>query len=78
MGFAINKFGDTAINRIEAPQINAWPVPAGNELNISGPQGEMAYTITDVQGRLVATGKLNFGTGNTQKLYVGTLAPAST
>lgn len=63
----------TAINRIEAPQINAWPVPTGNELNISGPQGEVAYTITDVQGRLVANGKLNFGNGNTQKLDVSNL-----
>jgi hypothetical protein len=65
----------TAINRIEAPHINAWPVPTGNELNISGPQGEVAYTISDVQGRLITTGKLNFGNGNTQKLNVGDLGP---
>ena len=65
----------TDINRVNAPNISAWPVPSGNELFMSGPQGLVKYNIVDITGRNVASGELDFGNGTTQKFNVANFAP---
>ena len=65
----------TGINHINTPNITAWPVPSGNELFMSGPQGLISYTIVDVMGRTVATGEMDFANGTTQMFNIARFAP---
>jgi hypothetical protein len=65
----------TDVNRVNAPNITAWPVPTGDELFMSGPQGLVKYTIVDVTGRIVSAGQLDFGNGITQKFDLRNYAP---
>lgn len=58
----------TALNQLNAPNIMAWPVPSGDQLYVSGPQGLVSYNIVDMLGRSYKTGELNFGSGGAQIL----------
>ncbi|MDB5282575.1 MAG: hypothetical protein JWO06_1650, partial [Bacteroidota bacterium] len=63
------------INRINAPNITAWPVPGTNQLFMSGPKGMVSYSIFDVMGRVAATGEMDFGNGLVQKFDIVDLPP---
>ena len=65
----------TGINRVNAPNITAWPVPSADALYMSGPQGLVSYKIIDAMGRIVGTGQMDFGTGTTQMFNLARYAP---
>ena len=65
----------TDINKINAPNLTAWPVPSDDKLYISGPQGLINYTIVDIMGRTVASGEIDFGNGETRAFNLVNLSP---